>query len=84
VLSIAGADSEGYYNSNLLLVETEQAMLRAADQAIIVADSSKFGRASLSRLCSLGDVHTVVTDSELSKSWREAIERAGVQLVLAS
>lgn len=84
VLSIAGADSEGYYNSNLLLVETEQAMLRAADQAIIVADSSKFGRASLSRLCSLGDVHTVVTDSELSKSWRETIERAGVQLVLAS
>ena len=42
VLSIAGADARGYYNSNLLLVETEQEMLRSADETIIVADSMKF------------------------------------------
>ena len=55
VLSIAGADERGYYNSNLLLVETEKQMLQSADEVIIVADSSKFGHASLSRLCELGD-----------------------------
>lgn len=83
VLSIAGADDRGYYNSNLLLVETEQAMIRAAAETMIVADSSKFGRASLSRLCSLGDVQTVITDSELEKDWQNRLRDAGVRLVLA-
>jgi DeoR family fructose operon transcriptional repressor len=83
VLSIAGADEEGYYNSNMLLVETEQAMIRSADEAIIVADSSKFGRASLSRLCTLGDVQTVVTDTGLSTVWQQRLRDAGVQLLMA-
>jgi DeoR/GlpR family transcriptional regulator of sugar metabolism len=83
VLSIAGADEAGYYNSNLLLVETEQAMLKAADETMIVADSSKFGHASLSRLCRLGEVQTVVTDDCLPALWQNRIRDAGVELVLA-
>lgn len=83
VLSIAGADEEGYYNSNLLLVETEQAMIRAADETMIVADSSKFGRASLSRLCALGEVQTVVTDSGIDERWQQLLRDAGVRLMIA-
>jgi DeoR/GlpR family transcriptional regulator of sugar metabolism len=82
-LSIAGADPDGYYNSNLLLVETEQAMIDAADETMIVADSSKFGHASLSRLCGLGDVQTVVTDDGLPESWQTRLRQAGVELILA-
>ena len=51
VLSVAGVNDEGFYNSNLLLVETEQAMMKAADEVIVVADSTKFGCTSLARLC---------------------------------
>lgn len=83
VLSIAGADERGYYNSNLLLVETEKAMMRCADRTIVVADSSKFGKSSLARLCSLREVDTIVSDSELSEHWREQITASGVNLVLA-
>lgn len=82
-ISVAGVDARGFYNSNLLLVETERAMTAAADQTIVVADSSKFGRASLSRLCGLGEVHAVVTDQKLSDRWRAQLEREGPQLVLA-
>jgi DeoR/GlpR family transcriptional regulator of sugar metabolism len=82
-LSIAGADQAGYYNSNLLLVETEQAMLHAADEAVIVADSSKFGHSSLSRLCRLGEVQTVVTDAQLEACWQQRLREAGVRLILA-
>ena len=82
-ISIAGADEEGFYNSNLLLVETEQAMIRAADEALIVADSSKFGHASLSRVCQLGAVQTVVTDAGLDHRWQCRLREAGVQLILA-
>ena len=83
VLSIAGADERGYYNSNLLLVETERAMMQAADTTIVVADSSKFGRSSLARLCALSDVDTVVSDDDLDESWRQRLTSAGVQLHLA-
>lgn len=83
VLSIAGADENGYYNSNLLLVETEKQMVGSADEVIIVADSSKFGHTSLSRLCSLGEVGTVVTDNKLPQRWQKTLSDAGVQLIIA-
>jgi DeoR/GlpR family transcriptional regulator of sugar metabolism len=83
VLSIAGADHRGYYNSNLLLVETERAMMECADQTMVVADSSKFGKSSLARLCELKSVHTVVTDDGLSERWQAELQAAGVRLILA-
>jgi len=83
-LSIAGANRRGYYNSNLLLVETERAMMNCADQTIVVADSSKFGKSSLARLCELEQVQTVVTDAGLSQTWREHLQAAHVQLVIAT
>lgn len=83
VLSIAGADERGYYNSNLMLVETEAAMMRCADRTIVVADSSKFGRSSLARLCGLGEVDVVVSDGELSETWRERLATSKVGLHLA-
>ena len=82
-LSVAGITDRGYFNSNMMLVESEKAMLAAADQSIVVADSSKFGRVSLSRLCGLQEVHGLVTDSDLQTKWKDHLELAGVDLVLA-
>ncbi len=83
-LSVAGINVRGFYNSNMLLVETERAMMQCADRTIIVADSSKFGRSSLARLCEWSDVHTLVVDDELNEKWRKQIEESSVQLILAS
>ena len=76
-------DRSGFLASNLLLVETERAMMQAADTTIVVADSSKFGRSSLARLCDLSDVDTVVSDDELDSTWRQRLQSAGVELHLA-
>ncbi len=83
VLSVAGVTAQGYYNSNLLLVETERAMMRAADQVIVVADSTKFGRSSLALLCALGEVDCVVVDEQLDPTWQTRLREQGVELVLA-
>jgi len=83
VLSVAGISERGYFNSNLLLVETERAMMNAADEVIVVADSTKFGRTCLSHLCELGKIQTLVTDAEISTPWRTALAEAGVRLVVA-
>jgi DeoR/GlpR family transcriptional regulator of sugar metabolism len=83
VLSVAGANDRGFYNSNLLLVETERAMMNAVDEVIVVADSTKFGHTNLAHLCNLGDIDVLVTDSEIDSAWRERLQAAGVRLVVA-
>lgn len=83
VLSVGGVTERGYFNSNLLLVETERGMMQAADEVIVVCDSTKFGKQSLAHLCELGAVHVLVVDHEISDSWRRQIEQAGVRLIVA-
>jgi len=84
VLSAAGIDSEGLFNAHLLLAETEQAMLQAAGRVIVVADSSKFGRKSLTLVAPLDAIDLVVSDEALAESWRERIAAAGPRLVVAA
>jgi DeoR/GlpR family transcriptional regulator of sugar metabolism len=82
-LSIAGVNERGYFNNNMMLVESEKAMLAAADRSYVVTDHTKFGKVSLSHLCRLEDVHGVVTDGGLESHWKKRIDDAGVELVLA-
>jgi DeoR/GlpR family transcriptional regulator of sugar metabolism len=83
ILSVAAINDEGYYNSNLLLVETERAMMRAADEVIVVADSTKFGYRSLARVAELPDVQRLVVDNEITQDWRSKLVAAGVNLIVA-
>ncbi|MFO0817963.1 MAG: DeoR/GlpR family DNA-binding transcription regulator [Pirellulales bacterium] len=84
VLSVAGVTERGFFNSNLLLVETERAMMRAADEVVVVADSTKFGRTSLARLCELSDIDTLVVDQGLDTKWLDCLHQAGVRVVVAN
>ena len=83
VLSVGGINQRGCYNSNLLLVGTERAMMKAADEVIVVADSTKFGRVCLTHLCGLDQVGTLVSDQEISDPWQRTVTEAGVNLVIA-
>ncbi|MCC6126335.1 MAG: DeoR/GlpR transcriptional regulator [Pirellulales bacterium] len=83
IFSVAGINEEGFYNNDLLLVETERAMMRAADEVIVVADSTKIGRQSLTHLCPLKDVQHLVVDDGIDDDWRKIIEAAGVKLHVA-
>jgi DeoR/GlpR family transcriptional regulator of sugar metabolism len=82
ILSVAAVSEDGFYNNNLLLVETERAMMRAADEVIVVADSSKFGHRSLTHLCELGAVNWVVVDAGIEEIWKSALAAAGVRLIV--
>jgi DeoR/GlpR family transcriptional regulator of sugar metabolism len=83
VLSAAGISEEGLFNAHLLLAETEQAMLKAAGRVIVVADSSKFGRKSLTLVSGLSSINVFVSDDGLSPAWRDAIDKAGAELIVA-
>ncbi len=83
ILSVSGIHEDGLYNNNSLLVATEQAMLRAADEVIVVADSTKFGRHGLVHLCPLSEIDRIVVDNGISEDWRSRMLAAGVNLVVA-
>jgi DeoR/GlpR family transcriptional regulator of sugar metabolism len=83
ILSVAAIHEDGFFNNNLLLVETERSMMQAADEVIVVADSSKFGYQSLAHLCELGAVDDLVVDAGVSSQWREKVAAAGVELLVA-
>jgi DeoR family fructose operon transcriptional repressor len=80
VLSVAGISERGCFNSNLLLVETERVMMQAADEVLVVADSTKFGRQSLAHLCELADIDHLVVDSQIPDEWRDKLTAAGVDV----
>ncbi|MCC9656484.1 DeoR/GlpR family DNA-binding transcription regulator [Rhodopirellula halodulae] len=83
-LSVAGVSPRGFFNSDMMLVESEKAMLASAERSIVLADHSKFGKTSLSRICELDEIDTVVTDDGLDSDAKAWLESSGVQLRLAS
>lgn len=80
LMSVAGIHGHEAYNQNLGLTQVEQAMMRQAVRSVLLMDSSKFGRKSLSRVCSLDEVDQIVTDAGIDDSWRD---RLGDKLVVA-
>lgn len=63
-------------------LEMKQALIAAADQVVLLADSSKFGYSALMVVANLSAVTTVITDDRISGVARELVSAAGVQLVV--
>lgn len=61
-LSCGGLDAEGATNTNQLVVESERAMIRMAERAVVLADSSKWKRRDMVRAFGWSEVSVLVTD----------------------
>lgn len=84
LMSCSGITAKGLFNSNVLLVEAERRMMRCADEVVVLADHTKFGRQALAHLCEFGAIDTLVTDSATSTDHRRLADDAGVRLIVAS
>lgn len=62
---------------------TKRAMVHAAREVVVVSDASKIGAESLVQFASLDDVDVLVTDAEAGEADVQALEAAGVTVVLA-
>ncbi len=82
-LSAAGINEKGLFNSNLLTVETEQAMMRCADTVTVVADSTKFGRQSTIKLCSLDEIDEMIVDAAVTQDWAKILKANSIDLKIA-
>ncbi len=83
-LSAAGFDlSRGITDPDMSEAEVKEAMIRAATQVILVADSSKWGHASLTHVAPLSAIDVLITDRHLPDDAVIAIESQGINVVRA-
>ena len=77
-----GAFSDyGFYTSDVSLSNLEKKSLRIAEHAVIIADSSKFGRRALTRFASLKDIDLLVTDDEFAPADEIKLAKAGIEII---
>ncbi|MFV9507120.1 MAG: DeoR/GlpR family DNA-binding transcription regulator [Oscillochloridaceae bacterium umkhey_bin13] len=73
----------GVTDSTIEIAQLKRAMVRAARQVILCADSSKWGRTGFIKVAALSAVHTVISDPGLPASEQLALERLGVRVMIA-
>jgi DeoR family transcriptional regulator, fructose operon transcriptional repressor len=81
IFSLAGIYNDDLYNQNMAMAQVEQAMMRQAAQSVLLMDSSKFGKKSLTRVCGVSEIDSIITDWHVESEWREKL---GGKLVVAS
>lgn len=69
------------YNVNLDEVPIKQAMIAAANQVILLADSSKFERTGFAKVCDMSQIDLVITDRSLPAEKLEFIRSLDVPVI---
>lgn len=83
-LAANGVDVErGVTTPSPTEAQTKRTMVTRSTRVILVADHTKFGRVTFSRICGLEQIHDLITDDGLAPSTAAAIVQLGVNLHLA-
>ncbi len=83
IISAAGINDRGIFNTNRMLGETQQRMMATADEVILVADSTKYGHQSLAHVCPLDAINKLVVDQSIAEEWKKKAADAGVEMIIA-
>lgn len=83
-LGCNGVDVErGVTNVNLPETEVKRMILRASQQRVVCADSSKLGQVALAHVCDLDDVDRLITDDQADPELLAALRETGLDVVVA-
>lgn len=64
-------------------MQIKRAILKAASQVFVLADSSKFGGGYVSVICPVNQVHKIITDSQIAPEYVRKAEREQIPLIIA-
>jgi DeoR family transcriptional regulator, fructose operon transcriptional repressor len=82
IMSGGGITLDGVTNSHTLLINIQQAMIRAASKVIFCLDHTKLGRRSVAQLCDLSSIDTVVTDFAAPADLVKALRARGLEVIV--
>jgi len=82
-LGVDGFDVRyGLTTPNLLEAKVNRVMMEVAQYTVLVCDSSKFGRRSLSLIAPTSAMHEIITDRGIPRSDLRALKKAGIEVTL--
>ncbi len=83
-LGVDGIDLEtGLTTTSLMEARLNQRMIDAAQVTIVLADSSKFGKRGLGKICTLDQIQYIITDSGIAPEMVRLLEEKGVNVTIA-
>jgi len=74
--------TEGLTNVDLLDAQIKIAMIKGADEVIVVADHSKLGKVHFAKVAPIAVIHKLVMDDGISSEDVEAFEAKGVEMIV--
>ena len=74
--------SQGLTTANVLEAEVDRAMVRAATEVIVVADSSKIGGIGLTTIMPLSGIHKLITDTDAPADFVARLRQLGIDVIL--
>jgi DeoR family fructose operon transcriptional repressor len=83
IMGAGGISADGISNSHGLLIEIQRAMIHAAKKVIFCLDHTKLGRQSISPLCGLEVIDTIVTDQAAPLEMVRALRKRGIEVIIA-
>jgi DeoR family transcriptional regulator of aga operon len=83
-LAVDGFDLEiGPSTPDVFEAQLNGLMMRISKEVNVVADFSKLGRRSVSRIGPLENIHRLITDSRAPAEFTEALRKAGIEVITA-
>ena len=83
-LAVDGFDLEiGLTTPDVLEAQLNSLMMTAAKDVTVVADHSKLGRRSVSRIGSIEQIHRLITDTKAPEDFIKALRARGIEVIQA-
>lgn len=73
----------GLMESDPLVIQSEQKLMRQADELIVLADASKFQRRSSLLICALDQIDILITDDRIEDASVSMLEAADIKVIVA-
>lgn len=83
-LGVDGIDLDfGFSITNLTEAPLNKKMIESAQIVVVMADSTKFGKRGLGKICSFEQVHYVVTDAGIPPRAEKMLKEKDVEVIIA-
>ncbi|MBQ7518205.1 MAG: DeoR/GlpR transcriptional regulator [Bacteroidales bacterium] len=81
--SCDGLDADGGVTTAFIEeARMTRAMMESVSEVVLLTDSSKIGKAGYGKICSLEEIDTLITDSEIPDNFRTRLESLGVRVII--
>src|SRR5690606_32594165 len=83
-LGVDGIDLDfGFSITNLTEAPLNKKMIESAQIVVVLADSTKFGKRGLGKICGFEQVHYVVTDAGIPSKAGKMLKEKDVEVIIA-